>query len=57
MYTVYHSYSDEEKAVEFLKKLNVCDTVIVHTHLQGFELRNQAIIPYRTDMEYCLTSA
>ena len=46
MYTVHHSYSDEEKAVEFQKKLNVCEMVIVHTYLtvvSGFLKRDKEL--------------
>jgi len=46
VYTVHHSYSDEEKAVEFQKKLNVCEMVIVHTYLtvvSGFLKRDKEL--------------
>ncbi len=47
MHTVHHPYTNEVKTIEFQKRLNLCDAVIVHSHLQEFELRNQGIIPHK----------
>ena len=49
MHTVHHPYSDEKPAVRFQQKLNTCDAVIVHSHLQEFELRNQGVSPLRIE--------
>lgn len=45
VHTVHHPYTDRIEAIEFQRKLNICDTIIVHSHLQEFELRNQGITP------------
>ena len=49
IHTVHHPYTDEKETIEFQRKLNTCDVIIVHSHLQEFELRNQGIIPYRIE--------
>lgn len=49
MHTVHHPYSDEELAVDFQRKLNSVDKVIVHSHLQEFELRNQGVEPRKVE--------
>ncbi len=43
MHTVHHPFTDEVEAVVFQGRLNECDAVIVHSHMQEFELRNQGI--------------
>ncbi len=47
MHTVHHPYTDEVGTIDFQRRLNLCDAVIVHSHLQEFELRNQGIAPHR----------
>ncbi len=49
MHTVHHPYTDEKQTIDFQKQLNRVDKIIVHSHLQEFELRNQGISPYRVE--------
>ncbi len=43
MHTVYHPLAGVEEAIRFQEGLNQCDAVIIHSHLQEFELRNQGV--------------
>ncbi len=45
MHTVHHPYTNEPETIPFQKKLNKYNAVIVHSHLQEFELRNQGVEP------------
>ncbi len=45
LHTVYHPASNDERVLEFQKKLNSVDAVIVHSYLMEFELRNQEVNP------------
>ena len=47
MHTVHHPLTDEVEALKFQALLNACDAVVVHSHMQEFELRNQGIVPRR----------
>ena len=43
MHTVYHPLAGATDAIKFQEALNQCDAIVVHSHLQEFELRNQGL--------------
>ena len=45
MHSVYHPLSGDVGALEFQRKLNSVDAVIVHSYLMEFELQNQGLDP------------
>ncbi len=47
MHTIYHPLSGRKGALEFQKKLNLADAVIVHSYLQEFEAQHQGIDPVK----------
>ncbi len=45
LHSVYHPLSGDSGALEFQKKLNSADAVIIHSYLMEFELQNQGLDP------------
>ena len=45
LHSVYHPLSGDRGALDFQKKLNSVDAVIIHSYLMEFELQNQGLDP------------